>query len=153
MTLRRKALRALSGFVIGLTGLSAALPASATPNIATDSAIFIEHKHSESIRRLERASELARGDRVVTILRWYRLGGNGGFTITNPLPQEITYQKSSRPGEQVSIDGGKTWGRLRDLTVGTRNATPEDVTHVRWRISARHSAYGKGQIAYSGIVR
>jgi hypothetical protein len=35
--------------------------------------------------------------------------------------------------------------------MGSRFATPEDVTHVRWRIAAPGGA--RGQIAYSGIVR
>jgi hypothetical protein len=53
----------------------------------------------------------------------------------------------------VSVDGGKTWGKLGKLRIGSRLATPEDVTHVRWRISAAHAALGRGDIAYSGIVR
>lgn len=149
----RNALR-LAGLA-GLALATAAVPSAATasPNVATDSAVFIERQQSGAGRMLEPAGSLARGDRVVTILRWYRLGGNGGFVITNPVPQAITYQKSSRPDEIVSVDGGRSWGRLGDLRIGTRMATPEDVTHVRWRISARHSAIGKGQVAYSGIVR
>ncbi|MEZ5744069.1 MAG: hypothetical protein R3D89_10225 [Sphingomonadaceae bacterium] len=130
-----------------------ATTAQASPNVATDSAVFVERHNADASRRLEPAASLSRGDRVVTILRWYRLGGDGGFTITNPLPRAITYQQSSFANEQVSVDGGRTWGRLDDLKVGARDATPEDVTHVRWRISPGHSAKGKGQIAYRGIVR
>ena len=124
----------------------------AAPEIATDSAVFVE-RHEDAARRLEPATNLSRGDRVVTILRWYRLGGDGGFTITNPLPRAITYQQSSFAGEQVSVDGGRSWGALDTLKIGDREATPEDVTHVRWRISPGRSAKGKGQIAYRGIVR
>lgn len=136
-----------------LTCLAIPAAADAAPNVATDSAVFVENRQSDTLRHLEPAGELSRGDRVVTILRWYRLGGDGGFTITNPMPQAISYQRSSRTDEQVSVDGGKSWGRLGELHIGSRLATPEDVTHVRWRISASHAAYGKGEIAYSGIVR
>ena len=52
-----------------------------------------------------------------------------------------------------SVDGGRTWGKLGNLRMGGRYATPEDVTHVRWRIAPGHAARGSGHIAYSGIVR
>lgn len=129
------------------------IAAAATPVVTTDSAIFVEQRVTDAHRQLEPAKTLARGDRVVTILRWYRLGGDGGFVITNPLPRTISYQQSSRANEEVSVDSGKSWGQLGTLKVGNRMATPEDVTHVRWRISPRLSMRGKGQIAYSGIVR
>ncbi|HKX79773.1 MAG TPA: hypothetical protein VJM34_14740 [Novosphingobium sp.] len=142
--------------------LAAATPAfawsftlGATPPVATRSAVFVEKQMPGRTRWLEPASALSRGDRVVTILSWQRLGnGEGdGFTITNPLPRVIAYQKSARSDEQVSVDGGRTWGRLSDLRIGSRVASPEDVTHVRWRIPADRAAQGRGQIAYSGIVR
>ena len=87
------------------------------------------------------------------MVTWYRLGGDGGFTITNPMPRTVAYQASARDDEQVSIDGGRSWGRLADLRVGDRTASPEDVTHVRWRITRPDAAQGRGRIAYSGIVR
>jgi len=113
----------------------------------------VERAEAGQSRRLEPAGDLNRGDRVVTILRWQKLGGDGGFTITNPLPKAISYQKSSLPNEEVSVDGGRSWGLLGKLRIGARMATPEDVTHVRWRIPAERAASGAGQIAYRGIVR
>jgi hypothetical protein len=141
--------RVLAGSIAISFGM---LPATtlATPNVATDSAVFVERLRSDTVRHLEPAERLSRGDRVVTIVTWHRLGGEGSFTITNPLPNSVSYQKSTRGDEQVSIDGGQNWGRLADLEIGSRNATAEDVTHVRWSISAQS---GEGHIAYSGIVR
>lgn len=132
---------------------AAAQPASASPAVATGSSIFVEHAESGNTRSLTRASSLRRGDRVVTIVSWQRLAGDGGFTITNPMPRAIAYQASARDDEEVSVDGGRTWGRIGDLRIGGRLATPEDVTHVRWRIAPPDAAQGRGQIAYSGIVR
>jgi hypothetical protein len=37
--------------------------------------------------------------------------------------------------------------------MGSRQATPEDITHVRWRISGLRARSGSGSITYSGIVR
>lgn len=139
-----------------LTGMAITLPtaAAAKPAVATDSAVFVERSQAGNLRRLEPASRLSRGDRVVTIVNWYRMGaGGGGFTITNPLPRAIAYQGSARDDQEVSVDGGKTWGQLGELMIGTRIATPEDVTHMRWRVPATSAARGQGRIAYSGIVR
>ena len=105
------------------------------------------------MRTLEPANRLNRGDRVVTLVTWYRLGGNGGFTVTNVLPQSLAYQRSAEGTEEVSVDGGKSWGRLGELHVGARLATPEDVTHVRWHVSPLQAQGGTGRIAYAGLVR
>lgn len=149
---RRRAARSI--LILGAV-VATALPglAAARSAIAMDSAVFVERSSPRSGRLLEPAQQLRRGDRVVTILSWTRQAGSGGFVVTNPLPRTVYYQASADESEEVSIDGGRTWGKLDDLRVGTRLATPEDVTHVRWRIPAPVAARGSGQIAYSAIVR
>jgi hypothetical protein len=104
-------------------------------------------------RSLLQADRLSRGDRIVTILSWHKQRGAGGFTVVNPLPPMVAYQRSAREDEEVSADGGRTWGRIGELTVGPRQATPEDVTHVRWHVGPSQAARGQGRIAYSAIVR
>lgn len=138
-----------------LTGFAMTVPlaAAAQPTVATDSAVFVERLEKGDQRRLEPAERLSRGDRVVTVVSWYRMGGDGGFTITNPLPRAIAYQASARDDQEVSVDGGRTWGQLGELRVAGRIATPEDVTHMRWRVPPGSARRGQGQIAYSGIVR
>jgi hypothetical protein len=127
--------------------------AHGAPVVVTDSSVFVERRDEASARRLEQAESLGKGDRVVTILRWQRIKRAGSFTITNPLPRSLSYQASSRADEAVSVDGGRSWGRLGELRIGDRLASPEDVTHVRWHIPERIAARGRGQIAYAGIVR
>jgi len=130
-----------------------AFPVQAQPTVAMDSAVYVERAQPGNLRSLEPASRLSRGDRVVTVVTWYRMGGDGGFTITNPLPRAIAYQASARDDQEVSVDGGRSWGTLGYLRVGSRLATPEDVTHMRWRVQPGIAAQGRGQIAFSGIVR
>ena len=144
MTNVRTSLRAA---LAGLA-LAAGQTALAQPAVTLDSAVFVERETPDA-RVLERAARLAPGDRIVTVLTWRR-NGAGGFTLTNPLPRGIYYQGSADGGEDVSVDGGKTWGKLGSLRIGSRFATPEDVTHVRWRIA---SPAPTGRIAYSAIVR
>ena len=147
MTLRRFA-------ELGICLAALALPtiAAAQPNVALDSAAFVE-RPSETGRSLEPIDRLSRGDRVVYIVTWYKLGGQGGFTVTNPLPRSVAYQGSANDDEEISVDGGKTWGRLGALQIGGQLASPNDVTHVRWRVTASRAASGSGRIAYSALVR
>ena len=127
--------------------------AQAAPAVITNSSVYVERRDENSARRLEEADSFDKGDRVVTILRWELRKRAGSFTITNPLPRAVSYQASTREDELVSVDGGRSWGRIGQLKIGDRLASPEDVTHVRWRIPERIAARGRGQIAYSGIVR
>jgi hypothetical protein len=130
------------------TAASAASPRT----LSLDSAVYVE-KLEGGVRSLEPATRLSRGDRVVTVLSWQRLGnraGAGHFTLINPLPRAIAYQASGRDSEEVSVDGGRTWGRIGMLRIGERLASPEDVTHVRWQVPV---AEANGRITYSGIVR
>jgi uncharacterized repeat protein (TIGR01451 family) len=62
-------------------------------------------------------------------------------TINNAIPEHMVYVGGSARGEDTevtySVDGGKTFGPLLELTVtepdGTeRPAAAVDVTHIRW---------------------
>jgi hypothetical protein len=146
--------RKIAAFFVGCLAIAGA-PAWAG-SVALDSAVYVERSNGLT-RSLRQVDRLSRGDRVVTILTWQRQGGpkndNAGFTVVNPLPRQVSYQGSAREDEEVSVDGGRSWGRLGELTIGTRLATAEDVTHVRWHVAARQAAQGQGRIAYSAIVR
>lgn len=146
---------ALAGIILAVTLSGPALSATMreTPTVALDSAVYVERIQKDNVRSLEPADRMSRGDRVVTVVTWYKMGGDGGFTVTNPLPRAIAYQASARDDEQVSVDGGRSWGKIGALRIGDRLASPEDVTHVRWRVPASRAARGRGLIAYSGIVR
>ena len=141
---------------IACTGIGFALsiaPAIAKPAVSLDSAVYVERAQPGDVRVLEPASQLARGDRIVTVVTWHLKSGDGGFSVTNPLPRGIYYQGSASGDEEVSVDGGRSWGRLGFLRLGNRLATPEDVSHVRWHVAATQAVAGRGNIAYSGIVR
>lgn len=139
--------------VLAFVSLSAPQPALGDAGVITRSNVFVERIDSDQTRKLMPANQLRPGDRVVYLLSWSRQGGNGSFVLTNPLPQTITYLGSASQDEEVSVDGGATWGRIGVLTLGDRLATASDVTHVRWHIAAPIAAKGSGRIAWNAIVR
>lgn len=145
-------MRVITASLAGCLALTGTPASANSVSVALDSAIYVE-KASGLTRSLQPAVQLSRGDRVVTIVTWQKQGGTGGFTVVNPLPRKVSYQGSAREDAEVSVDGGRSWGRLGEVTVGSRLATAEDVTHVRWHVDPRQAALGQGRIAYSAIVR
>ena len=153
--------------IIALTGVSgAALMGSAPPAFAAAvsvaNTVYVEREvatgNGTNTRVLEPANTLRRGDRLVYIVSWRApQARNERLTITNPLPQTIAYERSSGGDEDVSIDGGRSWGKLAVLRVRDggvwRHATPQDVTHLRWNVPPQLALAGSGQLTWSGIVR
>jgi hypothetical protein len=138
-----------------------AAPATAQAAVVLSSAVFVERvSHTDDgriERRVEPASRLAKGDIVVLMVEWRNPRFDRGFFVSSPIPATLAFQGSSRDGEQVSVDGGRHWGELGSLTFrdsyGLRLASPEDVTNVRWPVSAQEAAQGSGRITYSAVVR
>lgn len=109
-------------------------------DIALSSAVYVERERDGSVH-IEPADRFARGDRVVTIVRWDpRPGAN--HTITTPVPVGLALQSASHPALQISVDGGRTWRRLVDP-----RDVPRDTTHLRWRAGA------EGRLSYRAVVR
>ena len=79
------------------------------------------------------------------------------FVVTNPVPEGIAVSASDAASLTVSVDGGKTWGKLTALAVKdakgvTRPAQAADVTHVRWTL-ATIAPGAAGAVAYHAIVK
>jgi hypothetical protein len=138
-----------------------ASPALAQSEVILTSAVFVEHLGHTGDGRIERqikpATRLTPGDTVVLMVEWRARPDGKGFYVTSPIPGTLAYSGSSRDGEQVSVDHGRHWGALGTLALrdayGARLASPEDVTDVRWAVSAREAALGGGRITYSAMVR
>lgn len=79
------------------------------------------------------------------------------FVVTNPVPAGIAVAAKDAATLTVSVDGGKTWGKLAALTVKdargvARPAQAGDVTHVRWTVAAIAPG-ASGSVAYHAIVK
>ncbi len=99
------------------------------------------------------------GDRLIFGTDYANNGAEAvtNFNVTNPLPSAVRLAPDADPALTVSVDGGKSWGKLAELQVaapdGTmRAATHEDVTHVRW-VLASIAPGEKGRLTYPAIIR
>ncbi len=142
--------------------LTAAMAFLATAQLAAQSAIDIrksvyleraERQEGRFVRALEPATTLRRGDSVVLMLDWSAPGRSDSFTVSSPIPHDLAFRRSGGQAADVSIDGGRSWGRLGDLRVGTRHAAPEDVTHLRWQVTRDDALRGRGVLSFSAVVR
>lgn len=104
------------------------------------------------------------GQEVVYITT-YRNTGNepaAKVVLKNPVPQGLAYKAGSAQGAgaraEVSVDGGKQFGVLPMLSVRgpdgkTRPATADDVTDVRWTLTAPVQPGAEGKVTYRARLR
>jgi hypothetical protein len=145
-----------------LAALIAGAPLAQAAPVTIANTVFVEREvaigKGSSAKVLEPARTLRRGDRLVYVVSWRAPQARGEhLTITNPLPRTIAYERSADGDEDVSVDGGRSWGKLDALRVRDgsvwRYATPQDVTHVRWNVPPQLALAGSGRLTWSGIVR
>lgn len=99
------------------------------------------------------------GDRLVFGTDYANSGAEAvtNFVVTNPLPGAVRLAPDADPALEVSVDGGKSWGKIAALTIAnsdgtTRPATHADVTHVRW-VLASIAPGASGRLTYPAIIR
>lgn len=99
------------------------------------------------------------GDTLVFTTSYRNEGGStvNNFVIVNPVSTDLLLSDETALQTEVSVDGGKHWGSLADLTVSDsegqeRAANAQDVTHMRWAFSEIPPA-ATGQVQFSARVR
>ena len=96
---------------------------------------------------LKPASRVVPGTEVIYTITAKNTGKEpaDSVVVTNPVPAQTRYVEGSARGTNTdmtfSVDGGRAWGRARDLTVTDasgeiRAATADDYTHVRWTLKS-----------------
>ena len=138
--------------------------AFAADSVALSSLVFVEKTTADANGKpmvtLQEPKIVTPGDRLIFILNYQNRGATpaNNFVVTNPLPNAVAYQGTPDPSAEVSVDGGKNWGRLAALKIADgagqwRSARPEDVTHVRWTMKQAIPAGAQGKFSFRGIVR
>lgn len=146
--------------------LAAALPvpALAANEVALDNLVFVERVSTDAEGKqrilLEEPKVVVPGDRLVFVLNYRNAGAQPAdrFVITNPMPAAVRFADAGDTQPLVSVDGGKQWGLLADLSVlaadGTRRtAQPADVTHIRWAFQRPIPAGATGKLMFRGVVK
>lgn len=146
--------------------LAAMMPgqAAAANYVALDNHVFVERVTTDAAGKprvlLEEPKVVVPGDRLVFVLNYRNAGAQPAdkFVITNPLPAAVRFTDAGDTRPFVSVDGGKRWGLLSDLSIamadGTRRAAqPADVTHIRWAFQNPIPIGGTGKLMFRGVVK
>ena len=154
----------MNRIILAFAALFLPQAAIAAEKIELSSNVFVEKVTQSADGRqtvvLEKPLTVVPGDRLIFILNYRNVGDRAAsdFVVTNPLPSAVAFQETLDGTELVSIDGGQKWGRLNKLRVreadGTsRVAVPEDVTHIRWKLSNDISVGSQGKLTFRGVVK
>ena len=142
------------------TALFAAAPAfaqDARPKITSSS--FVEKTTTDAAGKkkvtLAPTTVVVPGDTVLFVHEYVNntTAPAPGFIINNPLPAQVQYVGSTDANIVVSVDGGKTFGKLETLKVGDRAATGADVTHVRWTFAQPIGVGQSGKVSFRGLLK
>ena len=104
------------------------------------------------------------GDRILYTTRFHNNGvqPSDNITITNPIPQQVSYLEGSARGEHCDIvfsaDGGKSWGQPAQLKVQMadgqwRAAQASEYTHIRWQYQSVLPAKQSSEISYQAHLK
>ena len=77
--------------------------------------------------------------------------------LTDPSPAGTALEDDGTGSYDVSVDGGKTWGKLSALSVSdgkgaSRAAQASDVTNLRWVI-AQIAPGANGKVSFRAVVK
>ncbi|MEO5566240.1 MAG: hypothetical protein ABIR05_06240 [Luteimonas sp.] len=161
-----KPARIASGLVLALAvGLaSGAAFSQAASGLVLDNAVFQEVQvkgpdGKVSIKRVP-VTTVVPGNEVIYEIRYDNAGKAPAtdVAINNPVPTALAFVATEgAPVTAVSVDGGKNFGKLADLTVAGNDGKPraaqnEDVTNLRW-VVARIDPGSKGKVSFRARVK
>jgi uncharacterized repeat protein (TIGR01451 family) len=152
--------KAISGIILIVSALAAVPAAAQERPIKLESDVQLVRPASDGGEaQLVEPEGVVPGDTLVFTTS-YRNEGSApvsNFVIVNPVSAELLLSEEATAQTEVSIDGGKNWGRLSELTVTDnesqeRPANADDITHLRWVISEVVPA-AAGTVQFSATVR
>lgn len=117
---------------------------------------------AESLIR-QTADKVTPGETIIYSIRYENDSSEAasGIVLVMPVPEEVDYIEGSvaggKSGVTFSADGGKTYVARGRLTVeengATRPARGDEITHIRWELSAPVPPGGKGEVSYKAVLR
>ena len=126
--------------------------------------VAVTGKAGKKEKQLQVITRAVPGQEVVYVIAYRNAGAKAAesVVVNNPVPKGLVYQVGSAQGAgaraEVSVDGGKAFGLLESLKVtgpdgAPRAARAEDVTHVRWTLTAALKPGGEGKVTYRAVLR
>lgn len=99
------------------------------------------------------------GDRLIFGTRFANTGAAPieSMVVSNPVPAAVRVTGEIDPALLVSVDGGRSWGKLAELDIAgpagdRRPAQPGDITNIRW-ILPRIAPGETGHLEFPVTVR
>lgn len=165
------------------TPLSASVQAAATDpraDVKIDSTIMVERSETsasgETVTKLldPATVKVIPGDKLLFVNAYRNTGQNAvtGFVVNNPVHAAVALTEVVEDWALVSVDGGKNFGKLSELTVTetvatateesgetaapvqtSRPAVASDVTHIRWVLTSPIAPGASGELRFRGIVK
>ena len=167
------------------TPLSASVQAAVTDpraDVKIDSKIMVERTEASDsgdtvTTLLDPATvKVVPGDKLLFVNAYRNTGENAvtGFVVNNPVHSAVTLIEVVEDWALVSVDGGKNFGQLSELSVTetaapavadddaaetpapvqtTRPALASDVTHIRWVLASPIAPGASGELRFRGIVK
>lgn len=145
--------------------LAAAGSAFAAGPLQVTSTMLVEARRAASDGTtqvtLVKAAAVVPGDRVTVLLAYRNTGSQpiANLVLANPVPRNLAFRMIApgSPAAEVSVDG-RTFAPLAALRVAvadgsTRAASPDDVTHVRWRLVQPVAPGAQGQLAFQAVLK
>lgn len=155
----RTLLSAACALALGAGGIAPAF-AQGAPAVALKGDVKVVREttqNGKTTQTLEEPGRVLPGDKLVFTTSYTNSGSEAAtdFVVTNPLPAPVKLAKVD--SFEVSVDGGKTFGKLETLKAtgadgAQRAAELGDVTHVRWRV-ASIAPGASGEVKYFAEVR
>lgn len=159
--MKARLLVALIGAIVASSAVPAAAVQAAQPfelvsDVKVDKVTMADGKE---VHALVEPAVVVPGDRLVFSTRYRNNGAvkAENIVVTNPIKPGIALAADGSNDLVVSVDGGKSWGKLALLKVadgqgGQRAAQATDVTHVRW-VLASVAPGASGTLSFNAIVR
>ena len=159
--MNKKLLVMLAGAIFAASTGTAALAQATQPiqlvgDVKLDKVSVVNGKETHA---LVEPKVVVPGDHLIFSTKYHNAGAVkvDNFVVTNPIPAGIQLSADGADKLDVSVDGGKSWGKLATLKLtddkgAVRAAQVGDVTHVRW-VVASVAPGASGVVSYNAIVR
>ncbi len=165
------------------TPLSVTIQAAATDpraDVKIDSKIMVERTDGAESGKTEiklfdpATVKVIPGDKLLFINTYRNTGDSAvtGFVVNNPVHSAVALIEVVEDWALVSVDGGKNFGKLSELTLTetmatateetgetaapeptTRPAVASDVTHIRWVLASPIAPGASGELRFRGVVK